>query len=163
MLTPPTVLLQGGRGPRKGLRGFLHACFFFTARPPRSTNMGSMFTLALIGSWYLSNIGVVILNKQLLTAYGFRFPIFLTLLHMVACSVLSFLCIDGLRLVPRQQLKDLMHLGKVSAQGRGRQQGGMALALELINRLDVYRSLATYSQTHSLVGEQALACKCSVM
>lgn len=35
-------------------------------------------TLLLIGSWYFSNIGVLLLNKYLLSIYGFKYPIFLT-------------------------------------------------------------------------------------
>jgi hypothetical protein len=35
-------------------------------------------TLLLIGCWYFSNIGVLLLNKYLLSIYGFKYPIFLT-------------------------------------------------------------------------------------
>ena len=38
---------------------------------------------------FASNIGILLLNKHLLGGYGFRFPIFLTLCHMLACVVLS--------------------------------------------------------------------------
>ncbi len=38
---------------------------------------------------FTSNIGILLLNKHLLGGYGFRFPIFLTLCHMLACVVLS--------------------------------------------------------------------------
>ncbi len=49
---------------------------------------------------FASNIGILLLNKHLLGGYGFRFPIFLTLCHMLACVVLSqvgtpALCIDS--------------------------------------------------------------------
>ena len=41
------------------------------------------------GRRFASNIGILLLNKHLLGGYGFRYPIFLTLCHMVACVVLS--------------------------------------------------------------------------
>lgn len=39
---------------------------------------------------YGSNIGVLLLNKYLLSVYGFKFPAFLTLCHMLACSIMSY-------------------------------------------------------------------------
>lgn len=38
---------------------------------------------------FASNIGIVLLNKHLLGGYGFRFPIFLTFCHMLACFIFS--------------------------------------------------------------------------
>ncbi|MEW5311484.1 MAG: hypothetical protein WDW38_003194 [Sanguina aurantia] len=38
---------------------------------------------------YSSNIAVLLLNKFLLTSIGFRYPVFLTLCHMMACAVLG--------------------------------------------------------------------------
>ncbi|GJN36227.1 hypothetical protein PR202_gb25067 [Eleusine coracana subsp. coracana] len=52
---------------------------------------GRLFTAGLVASWYASNIGVLLLNKYLLSVYGFRFPIFLTACHMSACALLSCL------------------------------------------------------------------------
>jgi hypothetical protein len=45
--------------------------------------MASTYTLSVIAAWYFSNIGVILLNKYLLSIYGFRYPIFLTMMHMV--------------------------------------------------------------------------------
>ena len=45
--------------------------------------MASLYTLSVIAAWYFSNIGVILLNKYLLSVYGFRYPIFLTMMHMV--------------------------------------------------------------------------------
>ncbi|CAL5097214.1 unnamed protein product [Urochloa decumbens] len=50
-----------------------------------------IFTAGLVAAWYASNIGVLLLNKYLLSVYGFRFPIFLTACHMSACALLSTL------------------------------------------------------------------------
>ncbi|GJM94441.1 hypothetical protein PR202_ga11083 [Eleusine coracana subsp. coracana] len=52
---------------------------------------GRLFTAGLVASWYASNIGVLLLNKYLLSVYGFRFPVFLTACHMSACALLSCL------------------------------------------------------------------------
>ncbi|CAM0958003.1 unnamed protein product [Alopecurus aequalis] len=46
-------------------------------------------TAGLVAAWYASNIGVLLLNKFLLSVYGFRYPVFLTACHMSACALLS--------------------------------------------------------------------------
>jgi hypothetical protein len=40
---------------------------------------GRLFTVGLVAAWYSSNIGVLLLNKYLLSNYGFKYPIFLTM------------------------------------------------------------------------------------
>ena len=50
-----------------------------------------LVTAALIGGWYASNIGVLLLNKYLLTSTGFDNPVFLTACHMTACVVIGLL------------------------------------------------------------------------
>ncbi|KAK3014645.1 hypothetical protein RJ639_008713 [Escallonia herrerae] len=65
----------------------------------------ALFILSLIALWYASNIGVLLLNKFLLSNYGFRFPIFLTMCHMSACAVLSYISIVFLKIVPLQRIK----------------------------------------------------------
>ncbi|KAM1798543.1 hypothetical protein ACFX11_030393 [Malus domestica] len=50
-------------------------------------------TVGMVATWYGSNIGILLLNKYLLTNCGFRFSIFLTLCHMTVCSVLSYVAI----------------------------------------------------------------------
>ncbi|KAL5727925.1 hypothetical protein ACHQM5_001064 [Ranunculus cassubicifolius] len=64
----------------------------------------SVKTALIIASWYFSNIGVLLLNKYLLSYYGFRYPIFLTMLHMISCSIYSFIAIHWLEFVPFQQI-----------------------------------------------------------
>ena len=74
--------------------------------------MASTYTLSVIAAWYFSNIGVILLNKYLLSIYGFRYPIFLTMMHMVRAhailpiEVLATLktTIDGLGLGHRAGL-----------------------------------------------------------
>ncbi|KAK4746023.1 hypothetical protein SAY87_012335 [Trapa incisa] len=69
-----------------------------------SATSPAVLTALIVVSWYLSNIGVLLLNKYLLSYYGFRYPIFLTMLHMISCAVYSYVAIHGLELVPRQYI-----------------------------------------------------------
>ncbi|CAN6466495.1 unnamed protein product [Victoria cruziana] len=74
-----------------------------------------LVTAFFIVSWYLSNIGVLILNKYLLSFYGYRYPIFLTMLHMCACALYSLLAIHGLSLVPLQLIVSRRQFLKIFA------------------------------------------------
>ncbi|KAL9412755.1 hypothetical protein AB3S75_041413 [Citrus x aurantiifolia] len=78
---------------------------------------GSFFTFGLITIWYSSNIGVILLNKYLLSSYGFKYPIFLTLCHMMACSLLSYVAVAWLKVAPIQHLKSQKQFFKISALG----------------------------------------------
>ena len=81
------------------------------------TKMSRLFNVCLIASWYSSNIGVLLLNKYLLTNYGFKYPIFLTLCHMMACSLLSYIAISWLKIVPLQTIRSRSQFLKISALG----------------------------------------------
>lgn len=70
--------------------------------------------LSLVIFWYSSNIGVLLLNKFLLSNYGFRFPIFLTMCHMSACAILSYFSIVVFKVVPLQMLKSRSQFLKIS-------------------------------------------------
>eukprot|EP00252_Welwitschia_mirabilis_P011455 TRINITY_DN2570_c0_g2_i3.p1 TRINITY_DN2570_c0_g2~~TRINITY_DN2570_c0_g2_i3.p1 ORF type:complete len:312 (+),score=19.94 TRINITY_DN2570_c0_g2_i3:505-1440(+) len=76
---------------------------------------GRLFTVGLIISWYFSNIGVLLLNKYLLSNYGFRFPIFLTMCHMAACALLSYVGIAWLKMVPMQPIRSRLQFVKIAA------------------------------------------------
>ncbi|KAI4372200.1 hypothetical protein MLD38_010464 [Melastoma candidum] len=80
-----------------------------------SSASSSFVTAVSVASWYLSNIGVLLLNKYLLSFYGFRYPIFLTMLHMVSCSIYSYLAIRVLSIVPFQQILSRRQFLKVFA------------------------------------------------
>ncbi|KAJ4955524.1 hypothetical protein NE237_012307 [Protea cynaroides] len=75
----------------------------------------NLVTALIIASWYLSNIGVLLLNKYLLSFYGFRYPIFLTMLHMLSCAAYSFIAIHCLQLVPFQQILSRRQFFKIAA------------------------------------------------
>lgn len=83
--------------------------------PGSSKGSGKLFTAGLIGSWYFSNIGVLLLNKYLLSNYGFKFPIFLTMCHMSACALLSYIAIAWMKMVPLQTIRSRVQLSKISA------------------------------------------------
>ncbi|KAL0382084.1 UNVERIFIED_CONTAM: putative sugar phosphate/phosphate translocator [Sesamum calycinum] len=76
---------------------------------------GRFFTIALVASWYSSNIGVLLLNKYLLSNYGFKYPIFLTMCHMTACSLLSYIAIAWMKMVPMQTIRSRVQFMKISA------------------------------------------------
>jgi hypothetical protein len=67
----------------------------------------------LLAAWYFSNIGVILLNKYLLSVWGFKYPIFLTMCHMIMCAFLA-LCVRISGAVPRQAIKSRRHLVKVT-------------------------------------------------
>ncbi|XP_057547754.1 UDP-URONIC ACID TRANSPORTER 1-like [Amaranthus tricolor] len=74
----------------------------------------SIFIVSLIILWYSSNIGVLLLNKLLLSNYGFGFPIFLTMCHMSACAFLSYISIVFLKIVPLQRIKSRSQFLKIA-------------------------------------------------
>ncbi|KAF5744542.1 Nucleotide-sugar transporter family protein [Tripterygium wilfordii] len=78
---------------------------------------GRLFTIVLVISWYSSNIGVLLLNKYLLSNYGFKYPIFLTLCHMLACSTFSYAAISWLKIAPMQSIRSRLQLMKITALG----------------------------------------------
>ncbi|XP_071685708.1 probable sugar phosphate/phosphate translocator At3g11320 [Rutidosis leptorrhynchoides] len=73
------------------------------------------FTIGLVTSWYSSNIGVLLLNKYLLSNYGFKYPIFLTMCHMTACALFSYIAIAWLKMVPMQSIRSRVQFFKISA------------------------------------------------
>ncbi|KAK4272502.1 hypothetical protein QN277_021054 [Acacia crassicarpa] len=74
----------------------------------------ALFICSLVTLWYSSNIGVILLNKYLLSTYGFRFPIFLTMCHMSACAALSYISIVFLKIVPHQTIKSRSQFYKIA-------------------------------------------------
>lgn len=79
-----------------------------------SSKKEAIFIASLIILWYSSNIGVLLLNKLLLSNYGFGFPIFLTMCHMSACALLSYISIVFLKVVPLQTLQSRSQFLKVA-------------------------------------------------
>ncbi|GJP31911.1 hypothetical protein CLOM_g16313 [Closterium sp. NIES-68] len=71
-------------------------------------------TALIVVSWYCSNIGVLLLNKFLLSSYGFRYPVFLTLCHMCACCTMSYIAIDRFEVVPMQFISSPRQMLKIA-------------------------------------------------
>ncbi|EEE62153.1 hypothetical protein OsJ_16940 [Oryza sativa Japonica Group] len=96
-----------------------------------AASAGRLFTAGLVASWYASNIGVLLLNKFLLSTYGFRYPVFLTACHMSACALLSYAAAAASAAAPRG-------CAAAPLQGAAR-QGGAARGgvLRLRGRRDV--------------------------
>lgn len=80
----------------------------------QSSTKEVLFTASLVLLWYNANIGVLLLNKFLLSNYGFRFPIFLTMCHMSACALLSYASIAFLKVVPMQRIKSWSQLLRIA-------------------------------------------------
>lgn len=72
-----------------------------------------LVTGVVILAWYGSNIGVLLLNKYLLSIFGFKCPVFLTLCHMLACSCMSY-AVAASRCVPLQAVKSRAQFYKIS-------------------------------------------------
>ncbi|KAL7169089.1 hypothetical protein ACSBR2_034174 [Camellia fascicularis] len=79
-----------------------------------SSQKETLFITSVITLWYSANIGVLLLNKFLLSNYGFRFPIFLTMCHMSACAVLSYISIVFLKIFPLQRIKSRSQLLRIA-------------------------------------------------
>ncbi|XP_028070912.1 probable sugar phosphate/phosphate translocator At1g12500 [Camellia sinensis] len=75
----------------------------------------NILTAVIILSWYFSNIGVLLLNKYLISIYGYKYPIFLTMLHMLSYAVCSFIAINWLEIVPFQQILSRRQFFKIFA------------------------------------------------
>jgi len=69
--------------------------------------------VAVVSAWYACNIGVLLLNKYLLSVWGFKFPVFMTLCHMMMCSVLSAAARE-FKIVPKQYIRTRRHYFKVA-------------------------------------------------
>ncbi|GER25842.1 nucleotide-sugar transporter family protein [Striga asiatica] len=74
----------------------------------------AVFITCLIILWYSTNIGVLLLNKFLLSSYGFAFPIFLTMCHMAACAGLSYVSVVFLKVAPMQRIKSRSQLVRIA-------------------------------------------------
>ncbi|KAI4300814.1 hypothetical protein L6164_034148 [Bauhinia variegata] len=74
----------------------------------------NLIIFSLVTLWYSSNIGVILFNKYLLSNYGFKFPIFLTMCHMAVCAVLSYISIVLLKIVPLQMIQSRSQFIKIA-------------------------------------------------
>jgi len=109
---PPPDARMGGH-PLSSLPPRGGTPLFSGANPGGRTPLARLaFTLAIVFLWYTSNIGVLLLNKWLLSGTPFRQPVFLTLCHMLACATLGYVLSLG-ELTPIRPLRSRRQLGKV--------------------------------------------------
>ena len=72
-----------------------------------------LITAVVVFAWFCSNIGLLLMNKYLLSNYGFKQPVFLTFCHMLACVILST-AFSTSKHVPRKSIQSNKQLLKVS-------------------------------------------------
>ncbi|KAK4784112.1 hypothetical protein SAY86_018480 [Trapa natans] len=94
---------------------YIEHCGRLPLNPPIMKPSSRLFTFGLVTSWYCSNIGVLLLNKYLLSNYGFKYPIFLTMCHMTACSLFSYVAIAWMKMVPMQTIRSRLQFLKIAA------------------------------------------------
>lgn len=80
----------------------------------RKTSGAPWWIPILIVAWYSSNIWVLISNRILLSNYGFKYPIFLTMAHMLSCASLSWIAINVIRIAPKQRITNSRQLSKIA-------------------------------------------------
>lgn len=80
--------------------------------PSASAVLSTLATAALVLAWYFTNIMLLLANKYLMTATGFRQPVFLALCHMSFCALVSSL-MAALGLFPTKAFSFRL-LGKVT-------------------------------------------------
>eukprot|EP00891_Asterochloris_glomerata_P008922 jgi/Astpho2/8922/e_gw1.00133.114.1_t len=62
-----------------------------TGEQPSGSTASWLLTPTIVAAWFTVNIVLLLMNRALLSTYDFRHPICLTMMHMVACVVLSTL------------------------------------------------------------------------
>ena len=79
----------------------------------RPAHKSRLLTATVVFAWFVSNIGLLLMNKYLLSNYGFKQPVFLTLCHMLACVVLST-AFSATNYVPKKSIQSSKQLMKIS-------------------------------------------------
>ena len=79
----------------------------------RPAHKSRLLTAIVVFAWFVSNIALLLMNKYLLSNYGFKQPVFLTLCHMLACVVLST-AFSTTSYVPRKSIQSSKQLMKIS-------------------------------------------------
>lgn len=84
-----------------------------SAQPVQIAYRPSAVTGFIVFAWFTSNIGLLLMNKYLLSNYGFKQPVFLTVCHMFACVVLST-AFSTTTVVPRRSIQSTQQLAKIA-------------------------------------------------
>ena len=79
----------------------------------RPAHKSGLLTVTVVFAWFVSNIVLLLMNKYLLSNYGFKQPVFLTLCHMLACVILST-AFSATNYVPKKSIQSSQQLIKIS-------------------------------------------------
>ena len=79
----------------------------------RPAHKSRLLTATVVFAWFVSNIALLLMNKYLLSNYGFKQPVFLTLCHMLACVILST-AFSATNYVPNKSIQSNKQLMKIS-------------------------------------------------
>lgn len=82
-------------------------------RSAPSAHRHTLATAFIVAAWFSSNIGLLLMNKFLLSNYGFKQPVFLTVCHMFACVVLSS-AFSTTTYVPKKRVQSSQQLLKIA-------------------------------------------------
>jgi hypothetical protein len=85
-------------------------------------------------------------NKYILSFFGFPFPISLTMIHMLFCSIMAFVIIRVLKLVQSNDIDNKLYVQKIVPIG-----GLFAVSLWLSNTAYVYLSVAFIQMLKALM------------
>jgi solute carrier family 35, member E3 len=81
---------------------------------PGPTKPAPRFALLLyVAAWFMANGTTVILNKYIFSGLNFRFPLALTLVHMLTQSILAILTIDTFNAVPKVSVDRADYVNKM--------------------------------------------------
>ena len=83
----------GSLSPLSSLRAFDG-----TGRPQQGRAQLFNVTPLVVAAWFVTNIGLLLMNRALLSTYNSRHPVYLTMIHMLVCVALSSLAQQPLRL-----------------------------------------------------------------
>lgn len=73
----------------------------------------SLKMIALITAWLGATVTTVVLNKYIFQTMDWKYPISLTIVHMVVCIVGSFITLRGVKAVPFTELTSQQYMSGV--------------------------------------------------
>jgi hypothetical protein len=109
---------------------------------------------------FASSIGIALTNKFLLSNYGFSYPVFLTLCHMLACTLMSSAA-EAAGIVQPQTIKTSSQFRKIVAQSTAFlvsvALGNVSLRYIPVSFFQVHPRRTTYNSVHVNMGTWFLA------
>eukprot|EP00761_Pharyngomonas_kirbyi_P012026 gb/GECH01012053.1/.p1 GENE.gb/GECH01012053.1/~~gb/GECH01012053.1/.p1 ORF type:complete len:320 (+),score=53.73 gb/GECH01012053.1/:1-960(+) len=59
-----------------------------------------------VGTWFILNVSMALLNKLVFTKFHFPYPFLLSVSHMLVCWIMSFLFIKIFKIVPQEEVSE---------------------------------------------------------